>query len=65
MRIITELLEGFLQTFRKVGEFDEREFIHRKEAEAAANKLTTPPSMSKCQVRTPVSGNRYKASWLV
>ena len=47
-----------VQTFRKMGEIDERGFVLRKEAEAAASKLATPPSMSKCQVRTPIRSNR-------
>ncbi len=47
-----------VQTFRKLGEIDERGFVQRKEAEAAASRLATPPSMSKCQVRTPIRSNR-------
>ena len=47
-----------MQTFRKMGEIDERDFVQRKEAEAAASKLATPPSLTKCQVRTPIRSNK-------
>ena len=53
-----------LQKYRKVGEIDERNLIRKKETEVAATKLTpsagaaTPPSMTKCQVGTPIRSTR-------
>jgi hypothetical protein len=53
-----------VQKYRKVGDIDERSFIRKKETEVAATKLATsggatPPSMTKCQVGTPIRSNKY------
>jgi len=52
-----------VQKYRIVGEIDERSFIRKKEVEVAATKLAsslgaTPPSMTKCQVGTPIRTNK-------
>ena len=63
-----------MQVYRSVTEIDERSFIKRREAEAAATTFASTgsmPSLSKCQVGTPIRNNRcgvsttrINATWL-
>ena len=56
-----QVLEArYEQVYRSFGEIDERPFLRRRESDATPFVPgSTPPSMTKCQVATPVRSNRY------